>query len=91
MVAGPAYASSAVGRVRGYRKAMTEASLVVDEELVRESMFGMKSGEVVARQLLGGDTRPTAILTVNDNTAIGVLAAAQALGLIVPDDLSVVR
>jgi LacI family transcriptional regulator len=90
VVAGPGYASSAVGRVRGFRQAMAEAGLDVDEALVRESAFSMESGEEIARVLLGTAERPTAVFAVNDNTAIGVLAAAQSLGLIVPDDLSVV-
>ena len=90
VVAGPSYASSAVGRVRGYRKALHEAGLPVDDRLIRASTFGMESGEDVARTLLGEPGRPTAVFAVNDNTAIGVLAAAQSLGLTVPDDLSVV-
>ena len=90
VVAGPSYASNAVGRVRGFHRAMDEAGLVVDHRLVRESTFGMESGEEVARSLLGGPQQPTAVFAVNDNTAIGVLAAAQSLGLTVPHDLSVV-
>ena len=90
VVAGPNYASSAVGRVRGHRKAMDEAGIPVDDRLIRASTFGMESGEDVARILLGEPGRPTAVFAVNDNTAIGVLAAAQSLGLTVPDDLSVV-
>jgi len=90
VVAGPDYASSAVGRLRGFRRAMAEAGLVVDEDLVRASTFGMESGEDGGRALLARPQRPTAIFAVNDNTAIGVLAAAQSLGLVVPDELSVV-
>jgi LacI family transcriptional regulator len=90
VVAGPDYASSSVGRVRGHRKAMDEAGIPVDDRLIRASTFGMESGEDVARILLGEPGRPTAVFAVNDNTAIGVLAAAQSLGLTVPNDLSVV-
>jgi LacI family transcriptional regulator len=90
VVAGPSYASSAVGRVCGFRKAMEEAGLEVDDQLVRASAFGMESGEEVARSLLAEPQRPTAVFAVNDNTAIGVLAAAQSLGLTVPHDVSVV-
>ena len=90
VVAGPSYASSAVGRLRGYRNAVQEAGADVDDGLVRASTFGMESGDDVARTLLAGPHRPTAIFAVNDNTAIGVLAAAQSLGLTVPHDLSVV-
>lgn len=90
VVGGPSYASSSVGRVSGFRRAMEEAGAAVDEGLVRESAFSMESGEDVGRTLLSGPERPTAVFAVNDNTAIGVLAAAQSLGLGVPRDLSVV-
>ena len=90
LVAGPSYASSAVGRQVGYRRAMAEAGVTDVDGLVHESAFSMESGEEVARRVLATDERPTAVFAVNDNTAIGVLAAAQALGLSVPEDLSVV-
>ena len=90
LVAGPSYASTAVARQAGYRRAMSEAGLTEVDYLVHESTFGMDSGETVARAVLAGAHRPTAIFAVNDNTAIGVLAAAQAAGLSVPEDLSVV-
>ncbi|HRO95016.1 LacI family DNA-binding transcriptional regulator [Citricoccus sp.] len=90
LVAGPSYASTAVARQAGYRRAMAEAGLADVEHLIHESTFGMDSGETAARAILTGPDRPTAIFAVNDNTAIGVLAAAQAAGLSVPDDLSVV-
>jgi LacI family transcriptional regulator, galactose operon repressor len=50
----------------------------------------MQAGETAGRTLLDRPNRPTAIFAVNDNTAIGVMAAAHALGLRIPDDLSLV-
>ncbi|MGW3989338.1 LacI family DNA-binding transcriptional regulator [Streptomyces sp. NPDC004830] len=41
-------------------------------------------------RLLSRPDRPTAVLAVNDITAVGVLSAAEELGLRVPRDLSVV-
>ena len=90
LVAGPSYASSAVGRQAGFRRALREVGIDDVDALVHESAFSMESGEEVAQRLLAGPDRPTAVFAVNDNTAIGVLAAAQAHGLLVPDDLSVV-
>ncbi len=62
----------------------------VDETLLAGDAFTMQSGEVAGRALLDRTERPTAIFAVNDNNAIGVMAAAHALGLNVPDDLSLV-
>ncbi|MFE3997883.1 LacI family DNA-binding transcriptional regulator [Nocardioides sp. YIM B13467] len=90
LVAGPAYATSAAGRVAGFRRAMTEAGIDDIERHIHPSTFGMESGEEVGRRILSTSPRPTAVFAVNDNTAVGVLAAARAAGLSVPDQLSVV-
>ena len=90
LVCGPAYASSARDREAGYRDALAEAGMPVDESLLAGDSFSMQAGEVAGRTLLDRTDRPTAIFAVNDNTAIGVMAAAHALGLRIPDDLSLV-
>jgi LacI family transcriptional regulator len=90
LIAGPGYASSARGRVEGYRQAMAEAGLDVDPSWVVESTFGMASGAVAARALMGLDPRPTAVFAVNDNAAIGALSTFENLGISVPKDVSLV-
>ena len=90
LVGGPPYASSAHRRRAGYQHALTEAGIGFDEALVAGDAFSMEAGEVAGRTLLDRSDRPTAIFAVNDNTAIGVMAAAHALGLRIPDDLSLV-
>jgi DNA-binding LacI/PurR family transcriptional regulator len=47
-------------------------------------------GRAAAMALLTRDPRPTAIFAANDVVALGVLSAADELGLRVPEDLSVV-
>ncbi len=90
LIAGPAYASSALGRAEGYRQAMAEAGLEIDPECVVESTFGIESGASAAEQLLSLADRPTAIFAINDNTAIGAMSALSWRGLSVPNDMSLV-
>lgn len=90
LIAGPQYASSAAGRVEGYRRAMAEADVDIDPSLVVESTFGIESGFATARQLMTLDEPPTAVFAVNDNTAIGALSAFAETGLSVPEDVSLV-
>lgn len=90
LIGGPSYASSARGRLSGYRDALSEAGIDFDDQLVAESTFGIDSGAEAAKQLMSLDERPTAIFAVNDNTAIGALSALSRLGLSVPDDISLV-
>jgi LacI family transcriptional regulator len=90
LVMGPEYATTAVNRRAGYRAALAEAGLPVDDSLIVGDAFSMDAGETAAHVLLDLPDPPTAIFAVNDNNAIGVMAAAAARGLRIPDDLSVV-
>jgi len=90
VVAGPSYASSAVGRLRGHQRAIAEAGLEVRQDRVVASTFGIESGAAAARRVLELRPRPTAVFAVNDNTAIGALSTFQGAGLSVPGDLSLV-
>src|SRR3546814_7253838 len=69
---------------------MKEAGIDDMYRHIHPSTFVMESGEEVGRRILSTSPRPTAVFAVNDNTAVGVLAAARAAGLSVPDQLSVV-
>lgn len=90
ILTGPEYATSARGRVEGYRRAMEEAGFDIDPQLVMSSTFSIESGAEAAEELLRRDPRPTAIFAVNDNTAIGALSAIAHAGLSVPEDISLV-
>ncbi|MFV0460028.1 MAG: LacI family DNA-binding transcriptional regulator [Actinomycetales bacterium] len=90
LVGGPEYASSARGRRRGYQTALDRAGVGLETELIAGDAFSMQAGEEAGARLLTSAQPPSAIFAVNDNTAIGVMAAAHALGFQVPRDLSVV-
>ena len=81
---------AAGGRFDGYRRALTEHDLPYDEGLVRQGNFEFSGGEACGTSLLTQVERPTAIFASNDDTALGVMAAAYRLGLRVPQDLSLV-
>lgn len=74
VIAGPDYASSATGRVDGYRHALEEASISVDPQLIVPSTFGIQSGAEAIEKLMGLGCRPTAIL---QSTTIPRLALSQ--------------
>jgi LacI family transcriptional regulator len=90
LVMGPEYATTAVHRRDGYRDALTEAGIPLDDRLIAGDAYTMDAGEAAAHVLLSQPDPPTAIFAVNDNNAIGVMAAAAARGLRIPDDLSVI-
>ncbi|MCK5746610.1 LacI family DNA-binding transcriptional regulator [Oricola sp.] len=90
LISGPSYASSARGRLSGYKDALSEAGIDFDERLVAESTFGIDSGAEAAERLMCLEERTTAIFAVNDNTAIGALSTLTRRGLSVPNDISLV-
>ena len=90
IIAGPSYASSARGRLAGYRQAMAERGIVPSDDQIVESSFSIDAGSDAALGLMQLDPRPTAIFAVNDNTAIGAMSALVNLGLRVPDDVALV-
>ncbi len=81
---------SARARLDGYRAALGEAGLPVDPALVREGAYEIVDGYRHTMALMRLPDPPTAIFASNDGEALGVYQAAHALGLRVPDDLSVV-
>ncbi|WP_298500238.1 LacI family DNA-binding transcriptional regulator [uncultured Maritimibacter sp.] len=90
MICGPDYATSSLNRVAGFRQAMAEAGLAIDDHLMAQSTFSIESGETAAEALLARPDRPTAIFAMNDNTAIGAMSVILRAGLSVPDDISLV-
>jgi LacI family repressor for deo operon, udp, cdd, tsx, nupC, and nupG len=77
-------------REHAYRRALQEAGLRYRPSDVARSSFGIASSAAAATRLLDQRQRPTAILCDDDLLAAGVYKAAKALGLSIPDDLSVV-
>lgn len=76
-------------RLRGYRAAMEEAGLTVDDNLIAQGQFTYRSGMVAAEKLLGVDPRPTAIFASNDDMAAATVAMAHRWHLDVPNDVTV--
>ena len=87
--AGLGFTSSA-DRLRGYRQALAEAGIAFQPGLIRRGPHDAAVAAEQAAQLLKAGNPPTAIFAASDTQAIGVLAAAERLGVPVPGQLSVV-
>jgi LacI family transcriptional regulator len=82
--------SASERRQRGFERAMAVHDLAVDPALIVPGRFDFDSGVEGAHRLLSLTAPPTAIFAANDDMALGVLAAAQRLGIEVPRQLSIV-
>lgn len=79
-----------IGRLAGYRRALTEAGLAVDPHLIRYGSGVVEDGLAITGDLMTGSLRPTAIFCGNDRTAWGAYRALETLGLGVPEDCSII-
>jgi len=89
-ISGRAELESSNRRFKGYRDALLNAGLAIDEELIASGDYTTETGFKCAQQLLSLENPPTAIFASNDQAAMGVYQVAQERGLRIPDDLSVI-
>ncbi|HEX8603919.1 MAG TPA: LacI family DNA-binding transcriptional regulator [Pseudoduganella sp.] len=89
-IRGSHWTGQSAERERGYRQAMADAGLPVDERWVAQGTFSEKSGLEAGQLLFALDPRPTAVFAANDEMALGCMNAARALGLRLPEDVSLV-
>lgn len=80
----------AVRRLHAYRRALADAGVTGDDVIEVQPGHGRADGRRAGLSLLGRTDRPTAVLAMSDELALGVMDAAHDLGLTVPDDLSIV-
>jgi len=87
---GPPTAPWAHERFNGYRRALREAGLDVDDKLVFQSGNTIEDGINAALQMLNEGCNATAVQAVSDLVAIGCAEALLSQGLKIPEDISVV-
>jgi len=90
LIAGPPHASTAWERMQGYVAALRRHGVEVDDSLIVHTDFEVQGGVHGAHRLLNLADPPTAIFSINDTAAIGVMGAARDRGLRIPEDLSLV-
>lgn len=76
-------------RLSGYRHALFDLGLPVEEELIREGTWTFDSGVQATKALLALDRPPTVILTSSDEMALGAMEVIHQAGLRIPQDISV--
>jgi LacI family repressor for deo operon, udp, cdd, tsx, nupC, and nupG len=82
-------------RYQGYKQALKQAQLPIEQELIIPTGFGWAFGyksalRMHSRGLLSGPDPVTACFACGDMTAWGAIQAFRSLGLRVPDDMAVV-
>lgn len=81
-------------RIEGYKRALMERNISVDENLIRytlhdEDAFNMQNGYQLMKELLESDEKFTAVFAISDSMAIGASKAILEAGKKIPEDYSV--
>lgn len=90
LIGGPLHTTTGKGRYEGYVAALREARLSVDPGLLRLGSFRVDSGQHLAKSLLERPDPPSALFAVNNKLGEGAYRAIRAMGLRVPQDVSLV-
>jgi DNA-binding LacI/PurR family transcriptional regulator len=77
-------------RLEGFKDALAEAGMVMDEKDVRFELDSVSGGYEAALSLLNADPNLTALFATNDLLAYGATQALADKGIRVPDDVSIV-
>jgi LacI family transcriptional regulator len=88
VVSGRSVHSTSIDRVEGCRSALQEAQLPIREESLRQGDSHIESGYRIGLNLFQSSDPPTAIFTLNNRMALGILRALRELRIPCPDQVS---
>ncbi|MGB3289477.1 MAG: LacI family DNA-binding transcriptional regulator [Burkholderiaceae bacterium] len=89
-IGSPNTLSTGKGRAQGYRQAMREAALRLDESWLFQGPPRPEFGRASMLALLSGDNPPTAVILASPELALGGLLAIRELGIRVPEQLALI-
>jgi LacI family transcriptional regulator len=88
MISGSPNLSTGLDRLKGYRQALEDSGLPERPEYIIQGPFTRDAGYAAAKKLLALKDRPEAIFSGNDYIAMGVMDAAEEMGVSIPEDLA---
>lgn len=89
-IGGSVDATSGKERFEGYRRALADVGIDVDERLVRQGPFTTEFGADAVNSLLDGSASMTALYAANHEAVFGILPTLVGRGVSIPESLSLV-
>lgn len=90
MISGPREMLNAQDRIQGWRDAMAQHGLTVDEALIFPAGYSRQGGYDAGQRMIASGRVPRALFTSNEGQAIGCIRALSEHGLRVPHDVALV-
>ena len=87
-ITGPLNSKAGSNRLDGYKQALSERGVEIDENLIVEGDFTERGGYYAAKRLI--KYKPDAVFIASDVMAMGALKVFQEAGLNVPTDIAIV-
>ena len=79
-----------MNRLNGYKQAIQDCGLELEESLIFKGNYSFESGTEGAEYFMNSDNLPDGIICANDSMALGAIQTLQAAGLKIPDDISII-
>lgn len=77
-------------RLAGFQRCLYEAEIAVNPQFIVNGKWNYRDAYESAKCLLSKEERPTAIFSMSDVMAYGVMRAARELGIRIPEQLSMI-
>ncbi len=89
-ITGPEGNCDAEERLKGFRMALEQNGIAIEESYIIPGDFTIKSGYYGFNRLFTQRYKPEAVFAANDMMALGIYQAAKTRGLKIPEDIAVV-
>ena len=89
-ITGPSLMTPSSLRVEGYKNALLDAGIPIDETIICQGDFRYEGGKICMLNLLNNSEPPTAVFVCNDMMALGAYRAIHEYGKRIPEDISLV-
>lgn len=78
-----------IDREKGFRKALAESGLVVNEKWLFRDLYSIECGKNLLKKLVKMEHRPSAVFTGSDEVAAGIIREAKNHKIRIPSELAV--
>lgn len=80
----------AAERVVGYKKALKEANIEINDKYILDGQFSMEKAYELTKKLLDSKDNPTALITSSNRMTMGAIKALKENNKNIPEDLAIV-
>ena len=80
----------AAERVVGYKKALKEANIEINDKYILDGQFSMEKAYELTKKLLDSKDKPTALITSSNRMTMGAIKALKENNKNIPEDLAIV-